>query len=784
MELDFRKIDPIFQNAAKEKRCLLLEYEVYQILKELGFQTPQFVFIPKARRIRAADLAELKSRFLVLKIVSPSIVHKTDVGGVQFIKNDFRTVLSTIAQMLETVPGNYLGWSKKFGLPAERESLSLKEVENEIRGVLILEKVDYSRGGLGAEVLLGIRNSRAFGPVVAMGVGGLETEYWTARLREGSALAIGSAHLLRREEILPRLERLAAFEKLVHGFRSREPLISAQELVEAYFRFGQLAAHYSPFGKSADFVIEEAEVNPFVIRSKKLIPLDAMCRFSAKRQRPGGPAFKDVTPLLHPRSIAVIGVSEKMNIGHVILINILREGFPREKIYVVKPGLEKIEGCRCVPSIADLPETVDLFVLTLSADQAYDVMAELIADDKARSVIIIAGGMGEKKGTEDIELRIKSLLDESRRQGKPVPVVNGGNCLGVYSWPGKLDTTFIPEYKLRWPKGQEGNLVYISQSGAFMISRVSKMPGIVPSYAISLGNQIDLRASDYLNHLHNDDKAKIFAIYIEGFHAGDGLALASVVRQIARHEEKSVVVYKAGRTAEGRLATAGHTASVAGDYYVCRSVLEASGAIVAESILDFESFIKCLSYLAGKQILGKRVGLISNAGFECVIMSDSLGDEDKLELASFQDSTKKKLGAVLIPLGIERLQDIKNPLDLTPVAEDDVFAQCVEIVLNDENVDCAVVSPVPMTAALQTLPPGPEHGENLLSPEGIVVRLADIFRRTAKPFVVNIDAGAAYNPMADDLERAGVPVFRRSDEAVKFLKRYIHSRLRLRKIQE
>jgi acyl-CoA synthetase (NDP forming) len=466
-----------------------------------------------------------------------------------------------------------------------------------------------------------------------------------------------------------------------------------------------------------------------------------------------------------------------MNLGHFILSNILREGFLKERIYVVKPGLAEIDGCRCVPTVADLPETVDLFVLTLAAGQSAGVMAELVAAEKARSVIIIAGGMGEKQGMEGIEEEIKRLLQKSRREKKLTPVVNGGNCMGVYSGPGHYDTTFIPVHKLASPGKKNPRLVYISQSGAFMASRMSKIPEVEPLYAISLGNQIDLTASDYLDYFGAYGSASLYALYIEGFQPGDGLALAKAAREII-HKGKRVIVYKSGRSPEGRKATSSHTASVAGDYTVCRAVMESAGVFVAETLAEFENALRALPGLAGKAARGRRVGLISNAGFECVILADSLKNGFELELAALAEPTKARISEILRPLGIDRLQDIRNPLDLTPVADDAAFAGCVEALLADPNVDCAVVSPVPMTAALQTLAPSERHAEDIHSPQSVGRRLVEIIRRTAKPVVINLDAGSFYDPLAGMLEGEGIAVFRRSDEALRFLSKYVHTWLR------
>jgi acyl-CoA synthetase (NDP forming) len=421
---------------------------------------------------------------------------------------------------------------------------------------------------------------------------------------------------------------------------------------------------------------------------------------------------------------------------------------------------------------------VDLFVLTLAADRCYGAMEELVGKEKARSVIIIAGGMGEKEGGAGIEDEIRALLARGRRAGKTVPLVNGGNCLGITSKPGRYDTTFIPEYKLPRPRGPESGLAVISQSGAFMICRTSKLPGIEPRYAISLGNQIDLTVSDYLRYLKDDGEVRVFAVYMEGFKPHDGLAFARAVSEITAGGDRAVLVYKAGRSPEGRAATSSHTASVAGEYSVFRSVLERAGAVVAEDIFEFESFLKGLVFLKDKRVRGRRAGLISNAGFECVVLADGLKNGKGLDLASFSADTKRRIAAVLQPLGIDRLQDVHNPLDVTPVADDAVYCECARAILEDPGVDCAVVANVPMTPAQQTLAPGPGHGEDFAGPGAFASRIVDLFRSVDKPFVLTVDSGELYDPLVRHLEKSGIPVFRRADEAVRFLRTYVGACLR------
>jgi acyl-CoA synthetase (NDP forming) len=765
-DIDFRAIEELFKQAEYPH---LLEHEVYSLLKLMGVKTPEFLFVKKGSRVNFNNLSKFRTPKVVLKIVSPFIMHKSDVGGVLFVKNDPASVNKGIEKILHEVPKKFHDWIHTTD----------RDRKAEIKGVLICEAVEYENIGFGSEILLGLRNSREFGPVVSMGVGGLDVEYLTERMKEGKALSISSPFLLKDEEIPKALKPLAFYKKLTQEFRGKKAPLKKEKLWDIYARFQRLGAYFSNFSGRSETVIEEAEVNPFVMKGGELIPLDGLCRFSQARsfQRPR--LYKQIKYLLEPQKIAILGVSKKMNIGHIILNNTLNRGFPRENITVIKPDTQEIEGCRCVNSVKDLPKAVDLMVLAISAEQSAQVMQEVIESRKVRSVILIPGGIGEKEGTKGIEEKIKSMLNDSRKNRKQTPIVNGGNCLGILSGPGKYDTTFIPEYKiyeLPRKKTQKVGLAILSQSGAFMVSRMSQMENLEPVYAVSIGNQIDLTSSDYLNYLKDHEDIRVLAVYGEGFTDGDGLEFAKAAQEAVKAGKK-IVFYKGGRTPEGRAATAGHTASVAGDYRVSRSVLNQAGVINAQTIDEFQSLTKALCFLKDKKVRGRRVALISNAGFECVIMSDSIQNNERLDLAHFSDLTASKLDKILKPLGINKIQDIRNPMDMTPVADDETFAECVKIILEDENVDCAVVSPLPMTPAMNTLEPSEFHSEDLSQKGSILGRLIEISENSDKPFVVIIDAGKIYDFMVERLEQALIPVFRKSDEAVFFMRRYINHSL-------
>ncbi|MCX7974786.1 MAG: acetate--CoA ligase family protein [Candidatus Aminicenantes bacterium] len=774
MKKAYQSINDLLSRAEKEGRSHLLEPEVYFLFKQIGLKVPNFIFLSKERKLEVEELKKLKSEEVVIKVVSPLIPHKTDVGGVRFVANEIKEIRENLAIMLEEIPFKWLDWAQRKGIvDREKSDFDSKKVRDSIKGFLIVEKIKFKKIGLGEELLLGLKQTRDFGPIITLGFGGTDVDYLVPRLREGQALGFFSPSFRGQKKLLAQLSTLAFYEKLVQGPRGGAPVIEVSRLIEVIKKLAGLAKNFSIFAPGQGYVLEELEANPVVISSGEFIPLDGLARFSqekVKRLRPPAEALKF---LLFPESIGLIGVSEKMNLGHIILNNILKEGFPPEKVYIVKPGSETIESCRCFPSVADLPETVDLFVYALPAEHVYSCLESLIIEKKAKSMIIIAGGLGEKKGTENEEKRIRELIEKARRENSFAPIINGANCLGIISRPGRYDTTFIPEYKFPRPREGKPGLIFISQSGAFMITRLNKSPWLAPEMAISIGNQIDLTVADYLDYFarNEDQRPKLYALYLEGLREGDGLVLARASSKLIKAGSR-IIVYKGGRTPQGKLATTSHTASVAGDYEIFKSLISQQGVYVAETLSEFENGMKALFSLINKKSRGARVGFLSNAGFECVIMADHIMPDGVLKLARWSQKTRDRLQAALAPLGIDRLQDIRNPLDLTPVADDLAFAACVEAVLEDPGVDCVVVSPVPMTPALKTLV-APDQGEDFHQPSTLASKLVQLFHQNPKPFVVSLDAGAIYDPLADYLEKNGLPLFRRVDEALRFLAKFV-----------
>ena len=468
--------------------------------------------------------------------------------------------------------------------------------------------------------------------------------------------------------------------------------------------------------------------------------------------------------LLAPRSIAIVGVSSGANAGRVILANVLHEGFDPERITVVKPGTDQIDGVHCVPDLALLPAKVDLFVIVLPAAQTPAFVAEVVERDLAESLIVIPGGLEEKSGGGALAARMRDALATAREREDGGPVINGGNCLGIRSRPGHYDTLFIPRWKLP-PGDRPAPVALITGSGAFAVTRLSRLGRLDPRYVVTIGNQMDLTVGDFLTYLADDQEIRVFGVYVEGFARLDGLRFMEAAARITS-EGRQVVLYRAGRTSAGASASVSHTAVIAGDAIVGRELARAAGVTMADTPGDFDDLVRTFALLDGRPAGGRRLGATSNAGSECVTIADHAGS---LDLVAFGAVTAKRLGDLLAPTGIGSVVDVRNPLDLTPIGNAAIIEAVGRIILGADEVDVGIVGLVPLTDTLDTLPPGPGHGEDLARPDGVAAGLIRLWRETSKPWVFVADAGPLYAPWVDMLGAAGIPVLATADAAARVM---------------
>jgi len=202
--------------------------------------------------------------------------------------------------------------------------------------------------------------------------------------------------------------------------------------------------------------------------------------------------------------------------------------------------------------------------------------------------------------------------------------------------------------------------------------------------------------------------------------------------------------------------------------------MESAGAVVADTLDDFEDLVRLFVHLDGHPPAGLRLGAMSNAGYECVAIADSLGF---FGLARFTEATTHALRATLARARLGEIVAVHNPMDVTPLLGDADYEAIVRLILSDPGVDAGLVGCVPLTGALDTLAAGPGHGEDVDHPDGLAARLVRLGDEIVKPWVVVVDAGRLYDPLAQRLEDGGLPVFRAADRALRLFGRACARRL-------
>ena len=803
--IDFNGITEMLTLADQEGRNFLYEYEVYTLLAESGSETPpKSNFIPRGARPSDEELMALPGEKAVLKIVSPTIIHKTEVGGVKIVEKESNRIRSAVRRMLYEVPENYTNWIRQNpdAAPEKYKGLSgdalTAAISRDVKGVLQVQFMPPDSQAFGNELIVGIRSTREFGTVISAGLGGTDTELYAARFRKGQAIVAASTAMNDGHSFFQLFKQTISYRKLTGLTRGQRRIVTDEQLIECFESFIAMGNHYSQSNPDAPFVIEELEINPFAFTDYLMVPLDGMCRFSKPDAMKTSRPVAKIESLLHPESIGIIGVSSKRkNFGRIILDNILAEGYPKENIVILREGETEIDGISCAASLTELKQVhnrkLDFFIVAVGAAQVPDLVEEVISQDAAKSVMLIPGDMGETEESKERADQVMAKINEVHATPEGGPIFLGANCMGVVSGPGRYDTWFIPEEK--YPKERSAaserkfhRAALISQSGAFMLHRSSQCPELKPGYMISMGNQTDLTLGDMIHYFKDSDQVDVIAVYAEGFNDLDGLAFCRSVRE-AVLAGKEVVFYKAGRTPEGKAATSGHTASLAGDYMVCESCVRQAGAIVARNFSEFQELLLLAESLSQKKVNGNRLAAVSGAGFEAVGMADSIQSDDfHMALATFTDTTREGIREILKEKRLNSFVTLSNPLDINPAADDEAHYLIAKALTMDSNVDAVIVSLDPMSPVTRTLSLSDIEVESteenaaiarydLEHEDGCKNLMIRLMEESEKPIVAVVDGGRLYDPLRDTLMNNGVPVFKVCDNAIAALSLYIQGRL-------
>lgn len=636
----------------------------------------------------------------------------------------------------------------------------------------------------GTGISIGIRCLRDFGMVIEAGITGEDKEVYAGALRPGQATAAATAGLTDGDGFLELFRTTTGYRRLTASVGGGGQALDSA-LVACFNLLLEIANEFSPEVPDTPWVIEELTLNPVTFDGERLLPLDCCCRFARPVTVRSPRPIEKIDKLLHPQSIGIIGVSaSKMNFGRIMLNNIVGSGYDKNKLRIIRPGETEIDGVPCVDSLEALDGKLDLFVVAVAADAVFNLVDEVIRTDAAETVMLIPGGLGETKKSLAPTAAMIEKINAAHQQSGGGPIFLGGNCLGIISRPGNYDSWFVPAERLPRPQyKQRRNTALISQSGAFMVTRISKHPWLDPAYMIADGNQNDISHSDLLRYFNTREEIEVIGIYIEGFRDLDGIAFAGAVRE-AVLKGKQIIVYKAGHTQSGCNAAIGHTASTAGDYQLCETLLLQAGAMVAHDLSEFTDLMYVADCLHHKHIGGKRLGTISGAGFEAVAMADSIEvDGFSMEMAILQPATVTRLEEILTAKRLDALMEVRNPIDINPAADDEAHLQCTVAFVEDPNVDAVVSSIDPVSPAIMSMEKSSRKGFDMHNENSQANTFPGLVRESAKPIIGVMDGGAQYDAMAVQLMDSGVCIFRSCERAVHTLARYVEARLRTESIR-
>lgn len=378
-----------------------------------------------------------------------------------------------------------------------------------------------------------------------------------------------------------------------------------------------------------------------------------------------------LTPLLSPRSIAVIGASDNpKRIGGMPVDLLKRAGF--RNVYPVNPKSDVIQGLAAYKAIEDVPEKVDLAILAVSADLVLDQLNRCHALGIPAG-LVFASGYAETNEPDGIA-RQAALAEFAAKSGMKVA---GPNCMGNANFTDQIFTTFGPSFQ---PGEPAGSTALLTQSGNMCATlfQMAKRTGVTFSQIINTGNEAAVDFSDYLDHLSGDPSTKAAVCYIEQLR--DGAKFLAAAKKF-RAAGKLLTVFKVGSSEKGAAAAASHTAALAGDNSAYDAAFEQAGVARVTELAGLSD----LAYLHG---FGSRIG-----GANCAVLSISGAAgailADALELAGGDTPTLPQSVQDALSAQIPGHSMVSNPVDLTGniVNSNAFLTDCINLALSAEEID-------------------------------------------------------------------------------------------------
>lgn len=397
--------------------------------------------------------------------------------------------------------------------------------------------------------------------------------------------------------------------------------------------------------------------------------------------RPGHPAYGEaqsrpgLATLLAPGTIAVVGASRAPgHLGHQVLANILEYHYTGT-VYPVNPHARSICSVRCSPTIADVPEPVDVAVVVVPKEIVLDA-AEQCGAAGVRNLVVISAGFREV-GADGAE-REQRLSEIVRRYGMRLV---GPNCMGIINSNPEvsLNATFAPVMP------PNGRAAFVSQSGALGLSVLdhAREYGIGISQFVSVGNKADVSGNDLLEEWERDPRVAVILMYVESF--GNPRRFLQIASRITRR--KPIIAVKSGRSRAGARAASSHTGALAASEVAVDALLAQAGVIRAATVEEL--FEMATAFDARTLPRSRRTAVLTNAGGPGILATDAL-EASGLELVELSAPTITQL-APLFPAEAS----IRNPLDMIASATPASYRTALEALLRDPATDAVVPIFVP-----------------------------------------------------------------------------------------
>ena len=623
----------LINRARAQGRTALTETDGKALLEAFGIRVPRSKVARDAAD--AAATARQLTAPLVVKVVSPEILHKSDAGGVALNLSDDKAVERAVLEM------------------GKRPAIAAVQVE----GWLVEEMIPRGR-----EIVVGGVRDPQFGPMIMVGLGGVLVE-----VLKDVAFRICPIDETEARDMLRELKGYA----ILRGVRG-EAAVDEDALIDAMLRIGGPNGLLSMLGNE----IAEADVNPLIVSASGAVAVDARFLLTASNDVTAASGTSTSSPLdafrplFEPRTIAVLGASAKdVAIANTFIRRLKSYGYAGQ-IYPIHPSAPEIEGLQAYPSLADTPEIVDYAYVAVGAQR----IPELIGAAKGRCRIaqVISSGFGEVEEGRELEA---ALAANARKAGVRVL---GPNCLGTYSPRGGL--TFPSDA----PK-EVGTIGIVAQSGGLStdIIKRGQWRGLRFSGLVTIGNSVDVKPHELLAYYFADPQTKAIGLYIED--VKQGRAFFDLLR--SDKATKPVVILKGGRSNQGRMAAASHTGALAGDDKAWDALAHQAPVVLVATVDAFIDTLLALQHFEPRPEKPTRlVTLFGNGGGSSVLGTDAFAAVG-LDVSPYDAPTLKLLEDLRLPPGTSVANPIDAPVRTLQEKDGFVAGEILEIVYANAKPD-------------------------------------------------------------------------------------------------